>query len=512
MFRNLIVLPDGTEIFSGVGTTNAIVSTTLTEYTNRETELTLGSVCASSLELKIIAPGGKLNIAEGSEITYYKVDESGTRGKVGIFITEKPTKASANTYKVSAYDRISKLDKDLTEWLQTLDGWPYTLYYFATMVCNVCGLTLKNTELPNGDYLIQQFNASGITGRQLMRQIGEACCRFGRATPDGEFEFAWYEDKGKEITVSDYYQGGLTYEDYSTHPIEKVQIKQTDSDEGVIWPDNTATLNTYVVGGNYLLTAYAAGALQAVARTIYEELQGVTYTPCKCILQAAKGVKPGEIVHITDLNGTTIKAMVMSRRLSGQKDTIECYGSYRRDSVACVNNNPIIDRLFGEIYRMEGSIEAVKESNKGLDGRIAAINQEIPNSFQMALQNYVKNEEFASYKESSAAQMEVAAGQITTAASQAATKDIEAKNEILQKQIDEIKANYRFTADGQYIGKTDSDTMMRLINDMMQILVAGVAATTIDRYGLHAEQANIKTLHMGDYTLSLGTDGHLTLS
>ena len=512
MLRNLIVLPDGSEIFSGAGTTNAIASTTLTEYTNRETELTLGSVCSSSLELKIIAPGGKLNISEGSEITHYRVDEAGTRKKVGIFITEKPTKSSANTYKVSAYDRIARLDKDLTEWLQTLDGWPYSLYDFANMVCNACGLTLKNTEIPNGDYLIQRFNASGITGRQFMQKIGEACCRFGRATPDGEFEFAWYEDTGKEITVSDYYQGGLSYEDYSTHPIEKVQIKQTDSDVGVIWPNNPEALNTYVIGGNYLLTANATEDLQSVAKRIYEELQGITYTPCKCVLQAAVGIKSGEIVRITDLNGTTIKALVMSKRQMGQKDTVECYGSHRRDSVTHVNNQTFTEVLVGKVYELETSVEGLKATNRDLDGRVTQIKQDTQDIILTALRDYATTGDLEEYKGTIAAQLAVMADQITITVGQGLAKDIEVGNTALQEQINEIKANYRFTADGQYIGKTDSDIMLRLVNDIVQFLVAGAATTTIDRYGMNADQVNIKTLHMGDYTLSLGTDGHLTLS
>ena len=113
---------------------------------------------------------------------------------------EKPTRPSANTMKITGYDRVSKLDKDLTAWLSGLAGWPYTLTTFAGMVCSACGLTFKASAVPNGDFLIYQFNRTSVTGRQLMQWLGEICARFCRATADGEIEFAWYTDSGKTIS------------------------------------------------------------------------------------------------------------------------------------------------------------------------------------------------------------------------------------------------------------------------------------------------------------------------
>ena len=53
MLKNLLVLADGTEISSGVGTVNAIQSTKLTQSVNSGEELTLGSTCASILEMTL---------------------------------------------------------------------------------------------------------------------------------------------------------------------------------------------------------------------------------------------------------------------------------------------------------------------------------------------------------------------------------------------------------------------------------------------------------------------------
>ena len=120
LLKNLIVLPDGTEIFSGEGTVNAIQSVTLTQQVNSGTELTIGSTCANMLEATLITPDGCLNIPCGAELTLYKVADDGTRTKVGLFTAEKCICSSRHKYQIVAYDRVSWLDRDLSKWLEKL--------------------------------------------------------------------------------------------------------------------------------------------------------------------------------------------------------------------------------------------------------------------------------------------------------------------------------------------------------------------------------------------------------
>lgn len=91
--------------------------------------------------------------------------------------------------------------------------------------------------------------------------------------------------------------------------------------------------------------------------------------------------------------------------------------------------------------------------------------------------------------------------------------DIEDDSSELRGLYNELTTYYSFGDNGQYIGKSDSDTRLHLINDKMEILVADMAATKVDRTGLTASQASISTLHMGDFTFSVSSDGStLTLT
>ena len=370
MLRTIIVLPDGTELSASVDAAHAIQSITITESVNGSQELTLGSACANMLDAKIIAPENGLNLRAGDEVTAYKVDDAGQRLRVGLFTLEKPTRSSANSLRITAYDRVTWLDKDLSAWLAGLNGWPYSLYALAGMVCNACGLLLANSSIPNGDYQVQKFSAQGITGRKLMQWIGEAAGRFCRATPDGKIEFAWYEPSGVEITPGGdrfFYQNGLSYEDYQVAPIEKVQIKLTQDDVGVIWPNDTGEKNTYVISGNYLLTTSSTATLQPVAQTIYEQLKNVTYTPCKIQLPACLDIRAGHTVNVTDRNGKTFTSYVMTKTQTGQRDTLECTGSQRRDSTTVVNDQTL-KALSGKMLEIQQSVEGFSVTASEIKG------------------------------------------------------------------------------------------------------------------------------------------------
>lgn len=562
MLKTIVVLPDGRELTSGAGEQNAIQSLTLTECVNDARELSLGSVCANMIEMTVICKNGGFSISEGTEFAVYREDETGTRYAVGLFTSEMPTQASANSFKLTAYDRISWLDQDMTNWLAGLGEWPYPLLDFARMVCAECGLTLVNTSLPNGDYLIRQFTGSGITGRQLIKWVGEIAGRFCRATIDGNIEFAWYapaeisisakgstgavlshDGKGNvwvlspgmgvtyddfgNVTVSGegieavcddsgnveikltavepslvYFQGSLSYSDYQAAPIQKVQIKGSRDDVGTVYPsDLMEEVNTYVVFGNYLLSAEQADDLKIIAQSIYDHLQAVTYTPCKVSVPASWKIHAGDIVKITDKNGVTISAYVMTKKQAGQTDTLECTGSARRDSSAAINEKSF-EAVAGKLLDMQMDVEGIRVENRETTGRLA--------SFALNLDGITTKVQG----------QEQTMGEITRNISQLRQDASEVKISLSAIQNDGVsqvvtETGYSFTKDGLHISKTDSgmenlldESGMYVKRDHEVILQAnddGVKAVdvTVRNYLVVGEHARFE-----DYTS--GTDSRRT--
>ena len=349
MYKNILVLPDGTELSSGPGTKNAIKIMKSTQMVNSGEELTIGSACSNMLEATLFTPGGDLDITAGDELVHYKVDDRGERKKIGLFTVEEPTRPTPNTMKIAGYDRVSKLDKDLSAWLDSLDGWPYSVNAFASMTCAACGVTFVEQDgLPNANFQIKEWKKTGATGRQIMRWLGEIVCRYVYADPDGNIRFSWYKDSGKSYGPAGdnyFFAGSLSYENYQIAPIEAVQIGLADSENGAVWPQVPDGTNSYIIAGNPILMACVTEDLLPYLNVIEGELAQVAYTPCELSVRATLDVNAGDIICITDKNGKAFSTYVMSKITTGQRDTMACTGSQRRDSASALNNKSEAEKM-----------------------------------------------------------------------------------------------------------------------------------------------------------------------
>lgn len=406
MFQHKLTLPDGTVLGP-----ERIRSVTVTEQVSDCDDLCPGAACAACAEVELWAPPGSVRLAPGTEFTLTRVDAAaGTQTPVGVFCVLQPQKASANVVKVTAYDRMTLLDKDLSPWLRSVQGqFPMTLGALAQAVCTQCGVTLAEGALDgalNTGYAVQAFYADSLTGRQLIQWAAQAMGRFARMTPAGNLEFAWYTGfAGYGIGPGDdaagvptalglsgpllgtvdglvwtfrraqngYFQGGLSYEDYETAPLDKVQIKQSDDDVGVIYPPDETGTNALVIQGNLLLTTASADALRPVAQALYEQLQGVTYTPLEVSLPLTAGAPaPGQIIAVTDAWGRTMQAYVMQRTVTGQRMTLTCTGNARRDGTAAVNSQTW-QNLQGKMLELQLGVDGLKVTASELQGDYAQL-------------------------------------------------------------------------------------------------------------------------------------------
>jgi hypothetical protein len=373
MVKNILVLDDGTEIAAGTVGQNAILSLTCTETVSKTTDLCPGAACSNKLEITIwVEPGTDLPITSGTRLTHYR-ETSGQRTLAGTYWAVKPTSQTRNTYKVYAYDAVSRLDSVQSTWLRSIqDQFPMTLWAFAGLVAQRCGVTIANNSLSrNGSYRVQAFYADNLTGRQLLAWVAEASCTFLRATPDGKIEFAWYTDynASQSIGPTVYIRDGLSHDKFQTAPVVKVQIRQSDDDVGVLYPSDESGSNALVIQGNLLLTSATAEALKPVAREIFETLKCVTYTPLKVTVPADFPLPaPGNIVSVTDARGNVLSSYIMTRTISGQQVTLESTGNATRDGTAAVNEQSY-KNLTGKMLEIKTSVDGLEVKASDLTGK-----------------------------------------------------------------------------------------------------------------------------------------------
>ena len=373
MIKNILVLDDGTEISAGTVGQNAIRALTCTETVSKTTDLCPGAACSNKLEITIwVEPGTDLPITSGTRLTHYR-ETSGQRTLAGTYWAVKPTSQTRNTYKIYAYDAVSLLDGVQSTWLRSIqDQFPMTLWKFAGLVAQRCGVTIANSSLPrNGSYLVQPFYADNLTGRQLLAWVAEASCTFLRATPDGKIEFAWYTDynASQSIGPTVYIRDGLSHDKFQTAPVVKVQIRQSDDDVGVLYPSDESGSNALIIQGNLLLTSATAEALKPVAQAIFETMQGVTYTPLKVTVPADFPLPaPGNIVSVTDARGNVLSSYIMNRTISGQQVTLESTGNATRDGTAAVNEQSY-KNLTGKMLEIKTSVDGLEVKASDLTGK-----------------------------------------------------------------------------------------------------------------------------------------------
>lgn len=438
---------------------SAIRSVKLTEQVNDQTDLCPGAACAACAEIELWAPHDVVQLQAGEEFALSRIDtDIGNEEPAGIFIAEQPTKASANVYRLDAYDRMIRLDQDFSTWLREHQtDLPMTIPDIVAAACEVCGVELAAGTmdgLPNADYQVQAFYSDGITGRQIIQWAGEAFCRFARMTADGRLEFAWYVARGYEmigpsaelrpgyVRLADrilgtaqrelyrvqfqqqaYLQGTLSYEQYNTAMVEKVQIRQSDTDVGVVYPPDAAGTNALILQGNLLLTANSQAQLEPVAQAIWQELvlgapvpgpnnmlvrmagevlaaapdgalyvvksSAISYTPLKVSVLATGGIlpRPGDVITVTDAYGRKMVTYVMQRTISGQKVTLESTGNARRDGSTAINRAKITNTA-GKIFELSIGINGLKINTEDLQQKQAQLEFDLDGLSSKVSANY----------------------------------------------------------------------------------------------------------------------------
>ena len=378
MYYPVLLLPNGTELKGGeAGST--IKALTLHTAVNAGQEFAIGSAYSDYIETEIWAdPGGSLQITAGDALTYYRQDDAGNRTKVGVFYAEKPTRTKRNSYKVTAYDTMSKLDADFSGWLRANQAqFPKTIWQLVQLACQRAGVTLASSSLPiNGSYSVQAFYADDLTCRQIISWAAEAAGCYAHMNADGKLQFLTYTDKRSTAKITPdgassstaYYADSLSYEDYTVKAIEKVQIRQSDSDVGVIYPDSTTATNTYAVQGNLLLTTGTEANLKTVAQNLYNVLKSVTYTPCKVAVPSSSGLACGQIVHVKDARGREFDTYLMSATISSGKASFKSVGSASRESSSAVNSQSY-KNLTGKMLEIKTSVDGLEVKASDLTGK-----------------------------------------------------------------------------------------------------------------------------------------------
>ncbi len=412
MGRYVLVLPDGTHVVSGIPGQDALCRIQLTHSVADAAGESLGACCAAMLEAEIFYYH-EPPVRQGDMVRLYEL-EGGSLQLLGQFYAEEPKLSGANRMTLTAYDEISRLDRDLTDWLAALDPWPENAWELAEAVCEECGIVLEKTAVLNAEYAVAPFTAQ-VTGRKLMHWLGQIFGRFLVALPHGAVCFDWYRDKlqvrigpvseqGRQELESSWEAGmlalsapsqwegtaltlqtqaeetngnltlyaydwtqcpytldSLQLSGYTTAPVERVCIRAKNDDVGVAWPREAEGTALQILG-NPMLQADSADAILPVAQRLYEQLAGFSYAPCQVTLAQWEDIAPGDRIRVTDHKGNSVSTLVMTHHTDRGQLKLESRGPASPDSTAAVNAVSL-GSVAGKVMEMNLDIDGLRMEN-----------------------------------------------------------------------------------------------------------------------------------------------------
>lgn len=449
MLRNKLVRSDGSIIDSSV-----ILSCEYTEEVNSSTNLTLGDVTASELSVEILST----QVVQQDEVLTYYIIEDGVETKIGVFNAEKPTIATRTSMRFSAYDNMAKAEKNFSVWLRENQNlFPMSLLALVNYACSYCGLTLATTDLPHLGAYVNAFYADDITCRQILSWVGSIAGRFIRANAAGEVEFAWYRDasnitvqpyktstsngtvsviddgeghltiESEDITVTDddngnlniiaenmvvltsdtgitldtyksfpYFQGNLTYENYTTDPVERVRINHSEDDVGVIYPEEVDG-NCFTISGNMLLGTFDTDSVRMVATDLYSLLKNVSYVPCSVTIPKTIQVRAGDIINIVDSNDRAFSSYVMKVEVTPSGTKLTSTGDKSYGSNAAVASEKY-SNLTGKVLEIQKDIDGLRVKAEDLQGKMSGLELTTEGIKTYVEETFVSGDEFSKYR------------------------------------------------------------------------------------------------------------------
>lgn len=368
----------GFRVAPGAGPGNRLRKCDINGISNDADDLMLGSVCASWIEATIHSTEGDFAAYEGDELTVYKVAPDGTENQIGVFNITEAKWISKRVYKITAYDNVIKLDRDITGWLRGLTEWPYEIKVFYGMLCDECGVDYypigddSGSWVKDSTFMVHKFDVEdGTTGRQLMGTICEVMGDYCIAKPDGKLSAGWYRTTyvelypRKSLVDTDdpreqfYLSGTLSNGDFDVEDVKYVQIQEDRSKDAVRWPDygpDADVSNAYIITGNPILMAHptyktddsGTDTVRDALTQIAARFDYTRYRPFKVTIPELLEAQVGKYAFIQgDTRGAPrFIAPITNITWKGNRMTLECTARRTRstaDSPETLSNRQLLE-------------------------------------------------------------------------------------------------------------------------------------------------------------------------
>lgn len=316
---------------------------------------------------------------------------------LGIFKVDSATKQDDLRFKnIVAYDRMKRIDVDVSTWYNGLfptGNETYTLATFRSSFLSFIGIEedTSNIPLPNdGMTVTKTIEPSKISGRTVIEACEELNGCFGHINRYGKFthiilntDFGLFPDEvlfpdnllypeiGIEV-LQDINYASVKYEEYSVKAIDKLQIRQEETDIGAIVGTGS---NSYVIEGNFLVYGKSAEELSVIAANAFVNIINRPYRPYESDNIGLPYIEVGDSIAFR--TNDEVAGYVFSRTLTGIQSLIDKYEAPGTEFVE--QNFDTND----EILQLNGKLTRIQKTVEGVTVEVEDLNQELTSSMEL---------------------------------------------------------------------------------------------------------------------------------
>ncbi len=284
----------------------------------------------------------------------------------GNTYTIKDIKKTGGRLNVTAYDDMYKFDVDVSEWVNSL-SYPRALITMFTSLCNYLNVSGLGLDRPNMYRLLEENALSeGITGRIVLQYIAELTNSIIYIDNERRVVLSYYQEK--EVTIDNSKYIKFTKADYRTAKIDKVQIKSTLHDIGVIVGTGE---NALIVHENPLAAGESDLAIRPIAQAIYDNIKEFDYYPFEIEMLEDCGINVGDIITI---NGE--KTIVMEKIMKPSGVVLSATGEKTRNTQTSQTNYEFI-RLRGMAHDIINTVDTFESRISTAEGNVTTLTQTV---------------------------------------------------------------------------------------------------------------------------------------
>lgn len=333
-------------------------SAVLTEILDDSRQLDFTGCNANSFEVKL----DNVSDLQGEKIRVKAVvNGTGTNLFVGIVDTCE-LQTDRRHRVLIAYDELySKAEINVASWYNNIfsKSSKISCKDFRKSLLEYVGLTQEDTTLINDNVMLEKtFESDTVSFITILGMICQMNAVFGNINRNGVFEYVTLGKYVKNLS-NNYRSNNSTAQEYLVDYIDKVQIRTTDDDIGVIYGTGS---NALIVQGNYLLYGMSESVLNGIAKNIYNKVKDITYTPVEIkTLVSDLSVNLGDTITLNTNSGMIIRSYAMKNVLSGIQifqQTISANGDKERAETV-EDTNVSIKELKYKSTELKKSIDGV---------------------------------------------------------------------------------------------------------------------------------------------------------